>query len=108
MEHVKHFTAQDMTAESLAQYPVLLVDFWALWCGPCRMISPIIESLAETYEGRATIAKLNIDDHPEAATLYRVASIPTLILFKNGVEQEKLIGARGEEALEDLIDQYLD
>ena len=71
-----------------------MVDFWAPWCGPCRMVGPIVEALAQQYQGRAFVAKVNVDEESDAAAAYRVASIPTLILFKDGQEQERLVGAR--------------
>ncbi|MEA4896849.1 thioredoxin [Bacillota bacterium Meth-B3] len=103
---VKHFTSKDLTQQALAGQGTVLVDFWAPWCGPCRMIAPIIEQLAGEYSGRAAVGKLNIDEEQDAAVSYRVTSIPTLILFKDGVEQERMIGARGKEALEELLDKY--
>jgi len=78
---------------------VSLVDFWAPWCGPCRMQEPIIEELAREIGDRATIAKLNVDDEPELASRYGVMSIPTLILFKDGQPVDKLVGLQSKETL---------
>ena len=87
-----------------ASEPVL-VDLWAEWCGPCKLIAPILEEIADEQAGKLTIAKLNIDDNPDAARRYDVMSIPTLILFKDGVPQKKLIGAKGKgQLLEEIAD----
>ena len=107
MEFVKHLTSQEATPQALKDKGVALVDFWAPWCGPCRMVGPIVEALAQQYQGRAFVAMVNVDEESDAAAAYRVASIPTLILFKDGQEQERLVGARGKEALEALLDKYL-
>jgi thioredoxin 1 len=71
----------------------VLVDFWAAWCGPCRMVAPIVERLAEEYAGRATVAKLDVDANPNIARRYAVQSIPTLIYFKDGREVDRIVGA---------------
>ena len=83
----------------------VLVDFWAEWCGPCKMIAPILDEIASEQSGKITIAKLNIDDNPDAARRFDVMSIPTLILFQDGVPKKKLIGAKGKgQLLEELAD----
>lgn len=81
----------------------VVVDFWAAWCGPCRMISPIVEELADAYEGRVIVGKVNIDEQPDLAVRYRVASIPTLIRFENGQPVETLVGARPKQQVEALM-----
>lgn len=83
-----------------------LVDFWAPWCGPCRIIAPVIEELAGQYEGRVKIGKLNVDDNPVTQGQYRVMSIPTLILFKDGQPVEGVVGAQPKRAFEALLDKY--
>jgi thioredoxin 1 len=83
-----------------------LVDFWAPWCGPCRIIAPVIEELAGQYEGRVKIGKLNVDDNPMVQGQYRVMSIPTLILFKDGQPVEGVVGAQPKRAFEALLDKY--
>ena len=85
----------------------VLVDFWAEWCGPCRMVGPIVDELAEDYEDKVVVAKLNVDDESELAIEYKVMSIPTLILFKDGEVAEKIVGARPKEGLEELLDEYI-
>ncbi|PNY82130.1 thioredoxin [Deinococcus koreensis] len=83
-----------------------LVDFWAPWCGPCRIIAPVIEELAGQYEGRVKIGKLNVDDNPVTQGQFRVMSIPTLILFKDGQPVEGVVGAQPKRAFEALLDKY--
>jgi thioredoxin 1 len=85
----------------------VLVDFWAAWCGPCRMIAPTVDQLASDYDGKAKICKLNVDEEGEIAMRYKVMSIPTLILFKNGMIAEKVIGVRSKTELAQIIDSAL-
>jgi len=92
---------QTETAEGLT-----LVDFWAPWCGPCRIIAPVIEELAGQYEGRVKVAKLNVDDNPVTQGQFRVMSIPTMILFQNGQPIEGMVGAQPKRAFEALLDKY--
>jgi thioredoxin 1 len=83
----------------------ILVDFWAEWCGPCKMISPILEEIAGEQSEKLTIAKLNVDDSPDVARRFDVMSIPTLIVFKDGVPEKRLVGAKGKgQLLQELAD----
>ncbi|NMA34798.1 MAG: thioredoxin [Clostridiaceae bacterium] len=86
---------------------LVVVDFWAAWCGPCRAVAPIIEELAKEYEGRAVIGKVNVDDQNEISFRYRIMSIPTIIFFKGGQVVDKVVGARTREELAQLIDKNL-
>jgi len=85
----------------------LVVDFWAEWCGPCRMVAPVLEALAEENAGKLRIAKLNVDDAPNIARRFEVMSIPTLILFKDGEAKHRITGARGKGQLLQELDPYL-
>jgi len=89
-----------------AQTPVL-VDFWAPWCGPCKMIAPIIEELSVQYAGKITICKVNIDDHRQAAGRFAVSAIPTIILFKDGQVVKKWVGMTSKKALSEAFDEQL-
>jgi len=89
-----------------ASEPVI-VDFWAEWCGPCKMIAPILDEIAAEQAGKLTIAKLNIDDNPEAARRFDVMSIPTLIVFQDGQPKKKLIGAKGKGQLLEELSEFL-
>ena len=85
----------------------VLVDFWAGWCMPCRIMEPVIEELARDYAKKATFAKLNVDENPEVATRYAIMSIPHFIIFRNGRPAERIVGAVGRGPLEDALKKYL-
>jgi len=85
----------------------LLVDFWAEWCGPCKMIAPVVEEIASEFEGKIQVAKLNVDENQDVPTGLKVISIPTLILFKAGQEVERSIGYKTKEELSNLIKKYI-
>jgi thioredoxin 1 len=85
----------------------ILVDFWAEWCGPCKMIAPTLEEISRDYAGKLKIAKLNVDDSPDVARRFEVMSIPTLILFKDGEPVQRLVGAKGKNQLVQEIEPFL-
>ena len=86
---------------------LVLVDFWAVWCGPCQMVAPIVEELATEYDGKVKVLKLNTDEHPDIAGRYGIMSIPTLLFFKGGQPIEKVIGAVPKRVLKEAIDKLL-
>lgn len=103
----KEVTDLTFDSEVLNDDDVTLVDFWAPWCGPCRMIAPVLEELAKEYEGRAKIVKLNVDENPEVASRYGIQSIPTLLFFKGGKLVDSAIGLQSKEALSRRLDQVV-
>jgi thioredoxin 1 len=106
-EHVIHATDADFSSAVLASGEPVLVDFWAPWCGPCRMIAPALDELAETYAGRAKVVKVDIDKNQGTALKYHVRSIPMLLLFKDGQVQATQVGAVGKAQLAQMIEKAL-
>jgi len=100
-------TAENFQREVLEYQGVALVDFWAPWCGPCRMVAPTIDELAEEYAGKAKIGKVNTDENQELAAKYSVMSIPTMIIFKNGQVVDQITGAYSKNILKSRLDQWL-
>src|SRR5687767_12887917 len=85
----------------------VLVDFWAAWCAPCRMLEPTVTAVAEKYEANARVVKVNVDENPKISQTYRIRGIPTLILFKRGKEAERVVGATSKEAISRMIDKHI-
>ncbi|MCH5271721.1 MAG: thioredoxin [Lachnospiraceae bacterium] len=100
-------TKQNFEEEVLASKQPVLIDFYADWCGPCKMMAPVVEKLAEEYEGKIKVGKVNIDEELELAQKYRVASIPTFIIFKDGEAKSTYIGAMSAAELTEKIEQIL-
>ncbi len=98
---------EQFKAEILNSSEPVLVDFWAAWCGPCRMVAPVLEELAGEYDGRVKILKVNVDENQDTASRYGIMSIPTLILFKNGEPVQTIVGFRSKEDLKSVIDQNM-
>lgn len=85
----------------------ILVDFWAEWCGPCKMIGPIVEEIAGEYDGKAVVGKVNVDENPEISAQFGIRSIPTLLFFKNGEVVDKQVGVAAKKLMTDKIDNHL-
>jgi len=101
------FTDQSFDQEVLKNNLPVLVDFWAPWCAPCRIVDPIVEELAKEYEGKLKVGKLNVDENPENASKYGVMSIPSLIIFKGGSPAKTMVGAQSKENFKKGIDEAL-
>ena len=103
---IKEITDQNF-AEVLATGAPLVVDFWAPWCGPCRMMHPVVDELAEQYEGKVVVGKLNVDENDETCAEYRIMSIPSIVFFKNGKEVDRVVGACPKAELQKHFDAML-
>lgn len=100
-------TDQNFETEVLGSDTPILVDFWAEWCGPCRALAPTIEELSREYDGRLRVAKLNVDENPHSASSFGIRSIPTLIIFEDGVEKDRILGALPKKNIEEAINSTL-
>ena len=101
------FTDANFQEEVLQNDKVTLIDLWAEWCGPCRLMGPVVDELATEFKDRALIGKLNVDDNPNTPSEYNVRGIPTFLLFKNGELKEKIVGAQSKKVLHDKIEALL-
>ena len=103
----KYIELTSSNVDATIKEGISLVDFWAPWCGPCRMIAPVIEELAEEYEGKANICKVNTDEEQEIAARYGIRSIPTLIFFKDGEIVDQVVGAASKQAFTQKLDALI-
>jgi thioredoxin 1 len=106
-ENILELTTSNFDDETKKADAPILVDFWAEWCGPCRMVAPVLEQLAKDYAGKARVGKVNVDEHSAIAARYGVQSIPTLLLFKQGKVVEQYIGATSRDVLAKILDKHL-
>ncbi len=106
-EYVSEVSDSSFEQDVLKSDKPVLVDFWAAWCAPCRMLAPTVEAVAEKYTGQAAVVKLNVDDNPSVSQKYGIKGIPTLILFKNGKEEERIVGATSKDAIARMLDKHV-
>tara|TARA_B100000945_G_scaffold232815_1_gene189170 strand:+ start:732 stop:1058 length:327 start_codon:yes stop_codon:yes gene_type:complete len=103
----KEFTESNFSTDVLNSTQPVLVDFWAEWCGPCKQLGPTVDSLAEEYQGKAIVGKLNVDDHNGVASQYSIRSIPTILIFNKGEVQEKIVGNVAKDQLTSMLDKLI-
>ncbi|MFZ5802691.1 MAG: thioredoxin [Candidatus Omnitrophota bacterium] len=104
MGNARSFTDQNFKTDVLGSSIPVLVDFWAEWCGPCRMMAPVIDRLASANEGKIAVGKLNVDENPDAPSQYGIQGIPTLLVFKGGQEVQRIVGFQSQEAIQKVLD----
>lgn len=105
--HLIEATDDNFQAEVLGSDVPVLVDFWAVWCGPCKAIAPVVEDLAKQYQGKLKVAKMDVDNHPNVSAKYGIQSIPTLLLFKGGQVADQIIGAVPKAKVEAMVKKAL-
>jgi thioredoxin 1 len=106
-EKVPEVGDQSFESEVINSPVPVLVDFWAVWCAPCRMLAPVVDAIAEKYEGKAKVVKLNVDENTLISEKYNIKGIPTLLLFKDGVIKEQIVGNTTKDTISKMIDNHL-
>ncbi|MEE3104399.1 MAG: thioredoxin [Acidobacteriota bacterium] len=106
-EKVQTFTDENFDSTVVEAEGPVLVDFWAEWCGPCRQMAPAVEALASDYDGKVTVGKLNVDEHPNVAQRFSIRGIPTLLLFNGGEVVDQLVGVADDSKLKSMLDKHI-
>ena len=106
-DQIVHTTDAAFDSDVVKSDKPVLLDFWAEWCGPCKMIAPILDAIADEYSDRLRVVKLNIDENPKTPPKYNIRGIPTLLLFKNGMVKEQIVGSTSKESISKIIDKHL-
>ncbi len=106
-DHIKHVGDDDFEAQVLKAGSPTLVDFWAEWCAPCRALSPLVEELANKYQGKLNVAKMNIDDHPQTPGKYGIRAIPTMLIFKDGQVVDQIVGLVSRTKLDEIVTKHV-
>ncbi len=106
-ENMPLVLTDDSFQDTVKTHPLMLIDCWAAWCGPCRMIAPVIDELAKDYAGRIIIAKLNVDENPKTSEEFAIVSIPTLLLMKNGKEVDRIIGVCPKQLIQERLQKHM-
>jgi thioredoxin 1 len=106
-DYVNNVSDSSFETDVLKSEQPVLVDFWAEWCAPCRMLAPTVDAVAEKYAGKARVVKVNVDFNPNVSQKYGIKGIPTLILFKGGKEEERVVGATSKDAISRLLDKHV-
>ena len=106
-EMVVELTDANFDKEVLQQEGIVMVDFWAPWCGPCQIMGPIVEEIGKEYEGKVKVGKVNVDENPVVSSRFQITSIPTLLIFKNGIVVKQLVGIQTKETLQEELDSFL-
>ncbi|MBN1479463.1 thioredoxin [candidate division KSB1 bacterium] len=106
-DNVLEFTDATFEDDVINSQQPVIIDFWAVWCGPCRMVAPVMQDLASDYAGKLKVGKLNVDHNPQTAMIYGIRSIPTILLFKNGQIVDSVVGAVPKQNLVNMIEKHL-
>jgi thioredoxin 1 len=106
-ENIKHFTDANFDQEVIGSKDLVLVDFWAAWCMPCRFVAPVVEAVADKYQGRLKVGKLDVDSNPMTASKYGITGIPSLFLYKGGQVVDRIIGAVPQNQVEKVLSRHL-